>query len=342
MTSPTNRDLPPDYHNVMNEAEKSARKILKVNHWVQNGLTVYASIIAPLLFSVIFTYKSNMGDELYGWLVTVLAATILASVYYTITTKPPANPLFLLQDMLEQVEKAREDRGAVSNQNTAMRKRLEFLDSSIEATTLALTYSLAELRSAIGDNSVPTTQEEYKAVLKKILTPLSKNLPLLYGTDASKLMLTLYFWDKGNERLYISFRRKVGSIHEQKRSWGRREGFAGQIFSTGNVVIENDINNAKTRPSFSHIDDADNEYYHSAIGVPVLSTNDYMDGEDPLGVLVLTSNEPNTFDDDVGNENRHESLLVATARLASIYVDFLDTKMQNSSIDTIFFNEGDA
>ena len=67
-----------------------------------------------------------------------------------------------------------------------------------------------------------------------------------------------------------------------------------------------------------------------------------MDGADPLGVLVLTSNEPNTFNDAVGNENRHESLLVATARLASIYVDFLDTKMQNSSIDTVFFKEGDV
>lgn len=342
MTSPTNRDLPPDYHTVMNEAEKSARKILKVNHWVQNGLTVYASIIAPLLFSVIFTYKSNMGDELYGWLVTVLVISTLASVYYTITTKPPSNPLFLLQDMFVQVEKAREDKNAALKQTDQMRESLEFLDSSIEATTLALTFSLAALREVIGGTYVPITQEDYKSALKKILTPLSKNLPLLYGTDASKLMLTLYFWDKKSERLYISFRRKVGSIHEQKRSWGKREGFAGQIFSTGNVVIENDINNAKTRPSFSHIDDADNEYYHSAIGVPVLSTNDYMDGEDPLGVLVLTSNEPNTFNDDVGNENRHESLLVATARLASIYVDFLDTKMQNSSIDTVFFNEGDA
>ena len=341
MTSPTNRDLPPDYHNVMNEAEKSARKILKVNHWVQNGLTVYASIIAPLLFSVIFTYKSNMGDELYGWLVTVLVISTLASVYYTITTKPPSNPLFLLQDMLEQVEKAREYKSKITKQNIEMRESLEFLDSSIEATTLALTYSLAELRGAIGDSEAPSTQGEYKAVLKKILTPLSKNLPLLYGTDASKLMLTLYFWDKKSERLYISFRRKVGSIHEQNRSWGRREGFAGQVFSTGNFIIENDINNVNTRTSFSQLVDADNEYYHSVIGVPVLSTNDYMDRADPLGVLVLTSNEPNTFNDVVGNENRHESLLVATARLASIYVDFLDTKMQNSSIDTIFFNEGD-
>ena len=104
MTTP-NKNLTADVHDAINEAEKSARKILHVNHWVQNGLTVYASIIAPLMFSVIFTYKSNMGNELYGWLVTLLAFTTLASVYYTITTKPPSNPLFLLQDMLKQVEK---------------------------------------------------------------------------------------------------------------------------------------------------------------------------------------------------------------------------------------------
>ena len=310
MTSP-NKHLSADVQNAINEAEKSARKILHVNHWVQNGLTVYASIIAPLMFSVIFTYKSGMGDELYGWLVTLLAITTLASVYYTITTKPPSNPLFLLQDMLEQVENERVVKNKIAKQNIEMRESLEFLDSSIEAKTLALTFSLADL-------------------------------PLLYGTNASKLMLTLYFWDKKSERLYISFRRKVGSIHEQNRSWGRREGFAGQVFSTGDFIIENDINNVKTRTSFSQLVDADNEYYHSVIGVPVLSTNDYMDRADPLGVLVLTSNEPNTFNDAVGNENRHESLLVATARLASIYVDFLDTKMQNSSIDTVFFKEGDV
>ena len=341
MTSP-NKHLSADVQNAINEAEKSARKILHVNHWVQNGLTVYASIIAPLMFSVIFTYKSGMGAELYGWLVTLLAITTLASVYYTITTKPPSNPLFLLQDMLEQVENERVVKNKIAKQNIEMRESLEFLDSSIEATTLALTFSLAELREAIGGSAVPSTQKEYKAGLKKILTPLSKNLPLLYGTNASKLMLTLYFWDKKSERLYISFRRKVGSIHEQNRSWGRREGFAGQVFSTGDFIIENDINNVKTRTSFSQLVDADNEYYHSVIGVPVLSTNDYMDRADPLGVLVLTSNEPNTFNDAVGNENRHESLLVATARLASIYVDFLDTKMQNSSIDTVFFKEGDV
>ena len=194
MTSP-NKHLSADVQNAINEAEKSARKILHVNHWVQNGLTVYASIIAPLMFSVIFTYKSGMGDELYGWLVTLLAITTLASVYYTITTKPPSNPLFLLQDMLEQVENEREVKSKIAKQNIEMRESLEFLDSSIEATTLALTFSLAELREAIGGNAVPSTQEEYKAGLKKILTPLSKNLPLLYGTNASKLMLTLYFWD---------------------------------------------------------------------------------------------------------------------------------------------------
>ena len=137
MTTP-NKNLTADVQNAINEAEKSARKILHVNHWVQNGLTVYASIIAPLMFSVIFTYKSNMGNELYGWLVTLLAFTTLASVYYTITTKPPSNPLFLLQDMLKQVEKAHDVKDKIAKQNVEMRESLEFLDSSIEATKVLI------------------------------------------------------------------------------------------------------------------------------------------------------------------------------------------------------------
>jgi hypothetical protein len=324
----------------LHSAEKQARAVLESENVIAKWYVLFGTIVMPLLWSAHFSlWKFSEHKILFPIISLVLGGLTGFFVLKIMRLQAPQNAHFVLTDLYRTAHELRTFSESILHQNEDMRKKIERLDASVEALAFGLSESTRQLNATLA-SPPPATHAEFKTSLTSILESLSSDFAALYGLAGNKVMFTVYLWDKRDERLKISFRKVKGNIKEKGRSWGRRDGFAGVVFAEKKTNIDNEIGVADGATSSFKIQDIDKESYRSAIGVPVIGAGDEYSTEiDPIGVLVLTSNIANAFNDTIGPDNRYSFILDAIAQILAVYLDFVAEDVDDPQYSKVVFGE---
>jgi F0F1-type ATP synthase assembly protein I len=326
----------------LDQSEKQARSVVEASNISAKIYVIAGTVIMPILWSGFFSIIDVETDPVIFCIVLVILG--LCSGFFfrkVMSMQGPLNAHFILTDLYNISKQLRSYAEQLKKQNDSLRKKTERLDLSVEKLSYALSESLIELDNTLACPP-PKNHAEFDKHLSSILDPVSKesDFASLYGLDGNKVMLTIYLWDNKHEHLKNVFRRTKGKITEYNRTWKKRQGFAGTVFGEKKLVIENGIGAGGASNGQFIVSDKDKEHYRSAIGVPIIASNDeYGTPEEPIGVIVLTSNRNSAFDDKLGTDNRFVAVLGATARLAAIYLDFLGREMDDKVINELIFGD---
>lgn len=321
----------------LTSAEKQARSVLAVENIKAKWHVIFGTIIMPVCWSGFFSSISPK-DQTFIFIGLGLLLGIVSTyfIFKIFAMQAPQNAHFVFNDLYRTATNLRSYSAKVTEQNKEMRKKIERLDTSVEALSQSLAESMRELNTTLSCQA-PENHEQFNMHLEKILEPFVTDFSALYGLPGNKVMFTLYLWDSRIEKLNISFRRKRGDIHEYKRAWERRQGFAGIVFAEKKASLENDIQVDGSNPRFK-MHSKDKETYRAAIGVPIIKAGDeYQTKEDPLGVLVLTSNVAGAFDDRTGEYNRYGFILDAVTQVVAIYLDYVGSSLDDNDYPKVIF-----
>lgn len=326
------------------QSEVNARTIVEAANIRGKILVLVGTVVMPLVWSAFTAFVDPSEHKLWFW---AILTALLISMYWVFSRitrmQAPENAFFMLKDLQKLSVILRDSCKKYHQRNTELKEQVVYLDASVEALSNALSQSAIQVDKVLS-GSVPKNHKEFSAMLRTILEPLcrAEDFMFTFGIrDKAKIMLTLYFWDEQQQLLKIAYRETNWSKIKQKhRSWGKRQGFAGTVFADKKTIIENGVGTGLNPNGSFQVDGSDREHYRSAIGVPIIASNDeYASEKDPIGVIVMTSSVDQTFRDDVGAGNRYESVLLATARFAAMYLDFLESQTENEDMGKLIFGE---
>jgi hypothetical protein len=179
------------------------------------------------------------------------------------------------------------------------------------------------------------SDEQLQRVVDNILDPLVTNGEDIFGFGPSeKWNFVVYIFDPSCDMLVAVWRRK-GETHPSEglgRGWRRGQGHVGFAFANSRAVITEDSRNPDVKNLVSategHKRDYDEGVYVSFASIPIGPVGDQ---QEPLGVLVATSDRSGRFSSENSRIFAHAALALANALtvLAPSTVESLSLVVKN-------------
>ena len=154
--------------------------------------------------------------------------------------------------------------------------------------------------------------------LDRILRILAKFRAELFDYSGTSFYnICLYIYDEKANLLKVEWRKHDDRLETSDRDWKPGKGHVGLTFIQNELKICHDIF-ASTELSASASTSGDKEKYRSFLSVPIRDASKLSgdNGENPLGVLVLTSNAEAQF-----SFERDQMFVLTIAKILAIYID---------------------
>lgn len=291
---------------------------------------IWTTLVAPILIGIGISYiyglSTNDSISWSIWLLIIIFALIHLSVSYLVHQNNSKFTLYseAISLKTEYDKNMKEVRDELAKYKKAYRELSDLFSN--QRTTL---YILAHVvDNAIGNiNRLEAEQctlsiEEYDLLVNKdlgsMIRPFILEREALFGyTSPSLYNVALYSYDEKSDNLNVLIRDCDNRLRRRNRSWKPGHGHVGLAFLHKQIKICPDIILSNELAKDAGIL-GDNTRYRSFISIPILRCNDDGDvnnGEQPFGVLVLTSAIAEQF-----NENRDLQFLSTVAKVFAIYL----------------------
>jgi hypothetical protein len=144
--------------------------------------------------------------------------------------------------------------------------------------------------------SGPGTEDDQKRRFAAMLDVVVADKAILFGITSDRWNFAIYFFDSGLGRLIcIACRRPIRAEEEAPhRSWKPGEGHVGIAYQMRREIVAGDTSEPEARALFDAPEpgrqEDDRERYRSIASLPIR-----LAGEEPIGILVATSDVPGRF-----------------------------------------------
>lgn len=247
-----------------------------------SGLVIFAvvlvSVVLPLIEGVLGTLITppNLGIwvAVIGIHATLAAFTIRGTLHFRDVMK--LVDINKLEDIME----------LLNTQN----KEIKTLKSQYIAIHASLTF----LREFL----VSTKPYDLEKDMANLLSPLVREKERILGFQSEAFHnFCLNIFNPNTQKLEVKWRdcHPIIEIDRKDRSWGIGEGHIGLAYARNAILITGDASDNPVYTSANPEDrDRDNRYYRSFVSIAITSP----DSRQPIGVLAITSNVTNQFNED--------------------------------------------
>jgi len=257
------------------------------------SLSILATFVLPTFIAIwAGVFKGLLSDNT-GWWWVVLVGAILCQLFLSIILLSRKN---LINDTYYYARQLLDQVGDLKRQNDSLSDVLTYYTTTSKLQRYWAILASYLIDQNVEEDSIDKKLREYVGeMFNPVISDLGGNL-FGYIHD-EKWNYVLYLYEKNNTNL-VSFWRAKSPNHpsgEMGRSWKTGEGHVGQAFGKRKAVITSDateervrdLSEAPTRKQEGY----DKETYVSFAAIPVMK-----DADEPIGVLVVTSNIKNRFD----------------------------------------------
>lgn len=267
--------------NSANEFIEALRQQLKGLTLVYKFLQIIVGAIFPVFEGFLASKASVEKPPLLIIILLVVIPIIhIILLYLLVSTEKPL-PQFLVEfDDQEKELKVR-------------KKEIELLDSFLHTFRTALSSSSLSL---VGIEAVINGQiQELETIFRDILDPWIQSRTDIFWFYNGNAMynIAVYLFNIEEDALEVCFRQCDDRMVTKNRKWKTGTGHIGLCYAKGETVFCEDItialptiNSQAERPEHK-------EYYKSIIAEPIKVKNQ------KKGVFVVTSSQPNQFDEDI-------------------------------------------
>lgn len=310
--------------------QERIESVLKKNKYINSKFTGYfistfsiwntcfAPIIIGLGVSYVFLFKDDLSKLhpsffIFCFVFLVVHFSLSVGFHYldkrSDTTIELSELVKKYNSISDDIEKIYE-RMHLSTSLTATQKLVIYL------TTLKVNSHIRDMIHGKRDGSLSeeTMDNKLQDFFDTILSYLSIHREVLFSfVSESRYNIALYIYDNRNQELQVASRRCDDRIIRKDRSWKPGFGHVGLTHLHKELKICPDITKSNelkiTNPS-------DKRNYCSFISVPILTYNESNSDNECLGVLVLTSAQPEQF-----SLERDKDFLQNIASLIAVYLD---------------------
>lgn len=330
--------------NLANAAKKNNDITEKIVERSVTFAQIWFTLIAPIIIGFSATLITTdrdvpLNDLVFTFILISIIFFVLIHLLFTYVNHNYSKKESLYAGILEMKrhkdEEVGELRTELAQNKIGLRKMADIYSNQI--STLYLSAYAADM--AIGDlKKIEESDEgisennfwkEITASLAPILQPLVVEREALFSFESeSKYNIALYFYDEVADELSVVWRDCDSRLPQRNRSWKPGHGHIGLAFLHKETKLCPDIQtSSELNSSYSQGDSAN---YRSFMSIPILRCDD--DGKinnimKPLGVLVLTSANPNQFI----KERDFQFLSIISKHLA-IYLAAVDVFLAHNTL----------
>jgi hypothetical protein len=282
------------------------------------------TIVLPALIASVVWYRETilkLGDLYFFVLLAVFVVLQFFLFFFSLRAKQSVQDLYFDAKDL----KTRAD-GLESDAATIL-KRAE-LYSFIER------YGASNSSALFPYRGQPLDSNELQRIVGNVLDPLWTNGEGIFGFGPTERWnFVVYIFDPYRNAL-VSIWRQKSQTHPSEglgREWRHGQGHVGFAFANSRPIITEDsrnpdVRNLVTAPE-GHARDYDESVYVSFASIPIGPVGDQ---DQPLGVMVATSDRPGRFSSENSRIIEHASLALCNALtlVAPATVDTLSTIMR--------------
>ena len=298
---------------------KVITQLNNINRLSQKGIIFWNTLILPICIAIFVTHllEKASKSEGIGYSVWAIVLVVLILHCFVVIMQYRGSKLdTMITEYQEKTLLLREVRSEFKEFESLSKADLKNFSAQRSALRFAissLSYAIGKLRNNINE-SKPTTTEEKKELMHSLIWPLVVYRESLFSFGSGTLWnIALYRLNSSGE-LVPEWRKNDERIATRNRAWKPGFGVVGMSFLHGKIKYIADI----SKNDDAHTSTGDKEKYCSIIAIPIIPCEDSSspDNHDPLGVLVLTSNQAEQF-----NLDRDAVFLQMYANLASILIE---------------------
>ncbi|MGP7732966.1 hypothetical protein [Oceanimonas smirnovii] len=295
----------------------------QVSNTVSISINLWNTLIAPVVIAVLLNEVFDAAKKNESISYSVIVMAIITFIVH-IACGYIAHKINKNHSMLIEYQEQEEQLQVTTLQFNNLRGEYIQHVGCYAAQVAALRHATEALDEAIGNmvlaglHDVPRiTTDQLHDAMRSFIWPLTVYRDKLFGErSGERWNYSIYLYNHDDEVLRPVARLMDIRIEARNREWKPGFGTVGLSFLHNEIKLIPDLE--KYNPS-SQSTPEEIEKYRCIIALPILACEDTGDnGEDPRGVLVLTSNRPNCY-----NLDRDASFLLALTKIISIYLEKL-------------------
>jgi hypothetical protein len=274
----------------INDAEQVGNDIANVVRHTRKLQSIFAKETTYLIIFAVFSASVILPvlENLFGVINPSPLLVIAVLVIHLILAAFAVRGTILFRELanLTDVNELEDVSNLLIGQNHEIKR--------LKSENIAINASLAFLRGF----AIPARQYNLESDIQQLVSPLilEKERVLAFAPTAI-YDFCLHLYDRGAGQLQVKWRVCHAELEANRwdRSWRPGQGHAGVAYANNNILITGDVsrNPAYTSPNADHRI-RDNQYYRSCLSIAISGT----DTEDPYGVLTITSNSIDQFNED--------------------------------------------
>ena len=303
--------------------------------WTRVAVRAYATVIFPIVFSVLSPVIFSDGGSLFAWppngFSIALALLVIGQVAFAfvITFRWKGAPTYYDVEQLQR--RHEEEQKRVQERFERARDNLDSMIQVQEATRYA-SMALGNAATLAAEDGDPTNDLEQgiDLVLNSCVTFRAD----IFRFRAEDLYnFAVYLYDENDDVLRVAWRKCDSRIDCQDREWKPGEGHVGMCYARKSEIFSNNVPNSD---ELERDEPEDDGKYVSMVSIPVFQSGDFPGNEsgsfnaspdaEPLGVLVVTSSAPNQFD-----EKLHKSFLLSLSFHLSFVIERVLDRPESTS-----------
>ncbi len=273
----------------MEQIKQTAKREIKGLKIVKIASSLITNLIIPFLIAIVVGYKNELEQSstslFWGLLIFLIIIQLtFGGLILFFDTNLAIEAFFYAQELSEQNDDIRQE-------NQILKNKIEYLNllqSNIQA--------FRELESQF----IRKNEDDLTFFIDIAFSLVVDIREQLFDFEATELWnFAVYLYNQNSGKLEVVWRKKHHNHPSQgeERKWKPGQGHVGKAFSdcsakiTGDALDQNIAGLMSPPPQLNR--NYDSEAYRSFASIPIMLENET---EEPLGVLVATSNKVNRFD----------------------------------------------
>lgn len=303
--------------NILSQIEIVARRNAKGRDHIVLFTQIIVSIVFPVIEAVLTAQwgelTKNISLQVIFWSIVILH--IVCAILLLFRERTDAL-YFEHLDTIREVEKIRLKSTKINEIKNQQSFAAEALQKALDALILYQSYLLG-----LEPYNLPKG-EIVSSALSFILYPTIQLRQELFGFgNGAMYNIAVYLYDNEDGKLKLIFREHDNRITTKNRDWEIGVGHIGVCYAQQNTLYSPDLMLVQELHDIKGGDEVrghDNRYYRSMLSTPIFESIESDDNDVVLGVLVVTSSEPNQF-----NREVHEPFIMSMSNILTLFFIFV-------------------
>ena len=309
------------------KVSKLISKLVRINEIAQSWAIFWNTLLLPVLIAIFVTHLlNNQGKVEYTtWgLVAIIGVIHIFVIIFQYKGSK-------LDSMLVEYQEKSKNLEVISKEFNELTEHYQQDASYFSTQRTATRFAVESLSFAVGKISNSTleskrlTDDDYDTMVRSLIWPLVVYRESLFSFATGSLWNMALYQINENGNLVPTWRECDSRISPKNRPWKPGFGVVGISYLHKSLKYYEDI---KNNSDSDHNSNSDKETYRSIIAIPIIPCEDSSSNSDyePLGVLIITSSEPEQFnlDRDAVFLNTYTNLIAILLEKFQTYLDHLD------------------